>query len=643
MFRSVLMQDNEKDYDLTEDLTTDNEQETAPNQEDIQDTSAQPSTDDTALTDDGKEWEFDAAAPTLDDSAFLENENFVIDKEDFEKSLSNNSEESVKDESQSEQKKDDITISRDSLKLIPTVIITALVLAVVIALGVRYYTVPNGKEGKLINPPAIAATIDGSKISVGMYNYYYASVVSYYEQYAAYGYFDLDTSKSYDKKFTVDENGDQITWKEFFDNEVIREIKLNYVYYNKGKEQGVTLTKEQKDTIEEQIESMKASASESKVSLNEYISSNFGEYCTEDTVRLILEQYYIASNYKGRFSVEYKPEQKDIDKYFEDNKSDYNQISFSYLAMPYDTTDDKTKAQSQKTIDSYMSKITDRNSILALVPEVYDEYIKADMESLMASDPNLSEKEAKEKSIANYVANVDTSITGATSPFDEEFTDWIFSDNTKIGDKNYYIDEENGYAYIVLKTEKPSLNESQTYTVRHILIMPESDAQTGSSQQTEYTDEQWAAAEQKANKILDEFNNGDRSEYSFALLAETNSADTASLSAGNKGYFGGICEAVPLGEMVSEFEDWSIDSARQYGDVGIVKSTYGYHIMFFVDKAPSYEAQIKIDMRTKELDKMMDECDVNIHKIVVNKAVNKYNEAKKAASTVTDGETQPLS
>ena len=33
--------------------------------------------------------------------------------------------------------------------------------------------------------------------------------------------------------------------------------------------------------------------------------------------------------------------------------------------------------------------------------------------------------------------------------------------------------------------------------------------------------------------------------------------------------------------MVSSFNAWCFDGARQHGDVDIVKSQYGYHIMFF--------------------------------------------------------------
>ena len=33
--------------------------------------------------------------------------------------------------------------------------------------------------------------------------------------------------------------------------------------------------------------------------------------------------------------------------------------------------------------------------------------------------------------------------------------------------------------------------------------------------------------------------------------------------------------------MVAEFEDWLFDEARKEGDTGIVKTQYGYHIMYF--------------------------------------------------------------
>ena len=35
--------------------------------------------------------------------------------------------------------------------------------------------------------------------------------------------------------------------------------------------------------------------------------------------------------------------------------------------------------------------------------------------------------------------------------------------------------------------------------------------------------------------------------------------------------------------MVTEFNDWIFDEARKPGDTGIIETTYGYHIMYYVN------------------------------------------------------------
>jgi len=116
----------------------------------------------------------------------------------------------------------------------------------------------------------------------------------------------------------------------------------------------------------------------------------------------------------------------------------------------------------------------------------------------------------------------------------------------------------------------------ETYVdVRHILISPEGGTadETGA---TVYSEAEWAAAEAKANDVLNEWLSGEKTEDSFAALAQTHSVDGGSSSNG------GLYENVYMGQMVPEFEAWCFDAARQVGDYGIVKTTYGYHIMYFV-------------------------------------------------------------
>lgn len=571
-------------------------------------------------------WEFDAKAPTLDENLVMENQDYSISFDKVSEPKPTQALDNTNDNK--------IVINKEPLKFIPLAIFLAAVIAVVATFGVRYYTVPNGKEGKYMNPASVVATVDGQKISIGMYDYYYASIVSYYEQYASYGYYSLDTTKDYSKQYTTDDDGNKISWQKFFETEALKEVEQITTYYSKALEEGVTLTSAQKKTIDKQISTLKDSASQNDVSLDQYIKANFGTYCSEDTIRIMLEQYYLSANYKGKFKSETKVTDNDVDKYYNDHKNDYKKIEFYYIASHYDATDDNSKNESIKTAEKIMAKMKDKKSVIALVPEVYSSYIDSQVKSSMEQDSTLTEKKAREEAVKSYDSNVVTTVSGSDSPFDDKMNTWLFSDDTKVGSKKYYIDESAGYIYIVLKTSKASVEEDETYTVRHILVAPESGSNSSSStsEKTEYTDEQWAAAKKKADSILDKFNKTDKSEYEFAKLAEQYSTDSASTSSGSNDSFGGLYESVTLGQMVPDFEKWSIDDSRKYGDTGIVKSDYGYHIMFFINDCPEYQSKIISQIKSDRLSNMIDKAEIKVHENAIKKAVDKEKAAKEAAA-----------
>ena len=142
------------------------------------------------------------------------------------------------------------------------------------------------------------------------------------------------------------------------------------------------------------------------------------------------------------------------------------------------------------------------------------------------------------------------------------------------------ITEEELSAYYdananVFQTQNILKSESNNINVRHILIQPEA-AEDGT-----ISEEALAAAEAEAQRILDEWKAGEATEASFGELAKTYSADTGSAS------MGGLYEDVYPGQMVTEFSDWCFDASRQPGDTDIVKTTFGYHIMYFVSQTDS--------------------------------------------------------
>ena len=101
------------------------------------------------------------------------------------------------------------------------------------------------------------------------------------------------------------------------------------------------------------------------------------------------------------------------------------------------------------------------------------------------------------------------------------------------------------------------------------------------------------------------------------------------------GAFGGLCAATPLGQMVPEFEEWSVDESRKYGDTGIVKSQYGYHIMFFVNDIESYKSSVITAMREAQINELINGVDKNIKQSKADKLIERFaeiNAAKNEAS-----------
>ena len=117
------------------------------------------------------------------------------------------------------------------------------------------------------------------------------------------------------------------------------------------------------------------------------------------------------------------------------------------------------------------------------------------------------------------------------------------------------------------------------------------------------TDEAWTAAEEKAQEVLTEWQSGDADEESFGELANTYSTDTGSNSTG------GLYEDVHPGQMITEFNDWCFDPARQTGDTGIIHNeSTGYHVMYFVGyDQPYWEIQESADLVNDAVDTFYEE------------------------------------
>lgn len=158
----------------------------------------------------------------------------------------------------------------------------------------------------------------------------------------------------------------------------------------------------------------------------------------------------------------------------------------------------------------------------------------------------------------------------------------------------FFVEHEEEYA-------SSGITKDGNYVdVRHILVLPEGGT-TDENGTTTYSDEEWEACRVKAQEVLDQWLAGEATEDSFAALANEKSEDPGSNTNG------GLYENVYEGQMVEPFETWCFDESRQYGDYGLVQTTYGYHVMYYVSSTPIWQYYAESDWVTEQSNKLVED------------------------------------
>ena len=424
---------------------------------------------------------------------------------------------------------------------------------------------------------------DGEKhtVKVSTYNYYYAlyynNLRSTQEQYEQYGItLDDDQKVDFDQKLskqtTKNDDDKTVTWAQKIREEVMENVKDTYLYYyeavkaNDGKEPSIT--KEQKKELKETLKSYEETANQHGFTVSGYLTAAMGKGVTEELFKREAKISYIAENYKEEYQEnlnsteysenqykDYQKEHKDklevVDiKFFEcDSEDDAKAFrkalkadgsNFAELASKYTSKDNKFEKEANKDP----------------VETTYKEITRSTLQGLGAAIAQADEHEHDEDE--------------AEDAHTYKGLDWIFSSKRKAGD----IKQQSTSVVYILK--KARISDTKTVNVRHILISPlsDEDRENNKSAANDATKKQWAAAEKKAKKILADYKKGEKTAEAFGELAKDNSTDSNASD-------GGLYENITPNQMVPTFNAWCFDSARKTGDTGIVKTEYGYHIMYF--------------------------------------------------------------
>lgn len=478
-------------------------------------------------------------------------------------------------------------ISSNRLKVIKSVV----AVVVVIALLVAYVATGTVRKGFIHSTlqwttGITAATIEDEngekiRIPVSTFNYYFANaynnLMSTQQTYEEYGIslednnMDVDFDIPLSNQTTTNEDGEVVTWLDYLYDQVLDSIKSTYMYYNEavrannGEEPEIT--EDQQSELEDTLSQYEDTAQNYGYTLSAYLVQAMGKGVTESVFRREATISYIAQNYQSEMSETITDQEytdADIETYRDSNVDDFEAVSIRI----FEAGSEDDAIAFRDALNSDGSNFTD------LCVQYSDD--TAYNRSYYAQDEASTKLYATRSILQNAgyaIATADHNHEDGEEHSDDEVLeypglDWLFSSDRQAGDIYQY---STSVVYVLQPVQIP---EASSVNVRHILIAPETE--DDSTDMTTATEEQWAAALETAEGIVDEFNSGDRTEDSFAALATENTTDTGSASNG------GLYENVIPGQMVDAFESWALDPNRSAGDVGMVQTQYGYHIMYFV-------------------------------------------------------------
>lgn len=391
-----------------------------------------------------------------------------------------------------------------------------------------------------------AVTIDGEKYTVSDVSYYYYSAYQNFMQ-SGYGSYFINTSQPLSSQSCVFDSSK--TWADYFKEEAVNSMKLIHAAAKAAEADGMKLGEEELATLQTNIDYMKELAEENNYSYKDYLKAMYGSYMTpavfESNMKLsLLANMYTTAHYD---SLVYTDDE--ILAYYEENKNNFDTVDGVYIAV-------SGKPESKKDADGNTIEPTDEEKTAALAEA------KNTADTLMAGYEAGDDLKALAEALkATYTGDSELTYTGSTTAMD-----WLFDEARVAGDKEIVLDKENSTYYVLIFNGRER-EDALDYNVRHILV---TEANLDLAEGEKAGEGEVLLA---AQSILDQW---DGTEEHFAKLAEEYTQDTGSVATG------GLYENVMKGDMITEFNDWCYAEGRKAGDTGIVETTYGQHIMYFV-------------------------------------------------------------
>lgn len=522
------------------------------------------------------------------------------------------------------------------LKVGTTVFVAAIALILVVGIVMMAYSwfASSGLRERWTN----AVEIGGHSLTVAELNYYYVDMINeltqdWYSMYLLTSEEGLNSSVSLDDQLYHDEEGR--TWGDYFVEKAVEEASGILALCDEAKANGYTLTEEERADISDTLLAMETQGMlYGYTDVTDFLQAIYGHGAEEKTYMAYVENLTLAQSYYNHYTESLSYTAADLEAQ-EKEAGSYSAFDYTYFNVDPEAfithgeeTDDEHEHTAEE-LEAALKIAKETAEKLAASGATNKEELDKAIANLTVYNPNASEEtegstesaegtegtESAEATEGTEPAEATegtesaeaTEGTETTEPTEEESTestnlptatehvgyeyasiitaiaDWLISDEHKAGDiaaiPAYALDEEGNKtdtieSYYVVIFGSEDKHEEKMLSVRHILINYQGGTEDENSGETVYSDEEKKAAEDKINEIKAEWEKGEKTAESFGELAKKYTDDS-------NGDEGGLYDEVYPGWAVKEFDAWCFDESRKSGDVGVVHTEYGCHLIYF--------------------------------------------------------------
>ena len=445
----------------------------------------------------------------------------------------------------------------------------AIVVALLFGIGIAVFR-------NFVSTDRVAITVAGEEIKAGELNFYYMnSYQNLVNMYGDYTQYLLGLDPSVPLKSQQYMLGDEYaTWHDYFKDSAVKTAQRVHMLCSEAAAAGVGISADDAASIVEQIEGLRTEVlgENPNITLDYYLEYVYGKGMDEVAYTKLLTNNFIAQSYSAEISGSFSYTDANLESYYGENKDNFDVVDYRMFTFNATTTDEMSDAEKSAAISSAHS-----------LAEIMANAVTDDDSFVSQALANAAEDQKEIFGDAKATLNT---AKAKTSVSPTEVADWLFSTDRAVNEVTV-IDGASGSYVVMFKARYR--NDYNTVNVRHILasFVVDEGAEAPTAAQE-------AAAKALAEEWLAAYEDGDKTEESFAELAKEHTDD------GN-GDVGGIYENVYKGQMVPEFEAWIYDSSRKPGDTGIVKTDYGYHVMYYSGQSTSYwKVQVENTLRSED-------------------------------------------